>query len=378
MREEPLVVRDIRETQSGPGGAPRLVFDLDADDPRWAEFVSAHRDALPYHHPAWFRVLREAFGYSAAALGCADSSGRLSGILPLLEKKSLLAGLHHSSLPHTPVAGPLAVDGDSQQALLSAAASRIDHGQARWLQLKVTDPGAGALPAGFSSAAGDDTYVLDLPDSPQQLRFGDSRNNSRIRWAVRKASRLSVTVREASSPVDVRRWYELYLQTMREHAVPPRPLRMFEIMWEILAPGGLMRLLLAERQAGGRTELLAGSIFLLHGRTVVYAFNGRDRAQLAFRPNDAIHWKAITEAAASGFRRYDFGEVGSGNSGLVDFKEKWGAKPVGLYRYHYPRNREIERRLGAPGGFRRTAEWAWRQLPLPATATLGGWIYRCL
>ncbi len=335
-------MRDIRETlPGGPGGAQRLVFDLDADDPRWAEFVSAHRDALPYHHPAWFQVLREAFGYSAAALGCADSSGRLSGMLPLLEKKSLLAGLHHSSLPHTPVAGPLAVDGDSRQALLSAAASR-------------------------------------MPNSPQQLRFGGSRNNSRIRWAVRKASRLGVTVREASSPADVRRWYELYLQTMREHAVPPRPLRMFEIMWEILAPGGLMRLLLAERQAGGRTELLAGSIFLLHGRTVVYAFNGRDRAQLAFRPNDAIHWKAITEAAANGFRRYDFGEVGGGNDGLVDFKEKWGAKPVELYRYHYPRDREIERRLLAPGGFRRTAECAWRQLPLPATATLGRWIYRCL
>lgn len=363
---------------SGLAGAGTVVFDISPQDPRWEGLVAAHPEALPYHHPAWFQVLQEAFGYSPAALGCADGTGRLSGILPLLEKKSLLTGLHLSSLPHTPVAGPLATDEGSLRALLSAAVTRVDHSAARWLQLKVMGPGLDVHADGFSRADWDPTYVLDLPDDPEHLRFGNSRNHSRIRWAVRKASRFGVTVREASSLGDVRRWYELYLETMRGHATPPRPFRLFEMMWGILEPQDRLRLLLAERRVGGHTQLLAGSLFLFHGRTVVYAFNGRDRTQLEFRPNEAIHWKAITEACGAGFCRYDFGEVASSNGGLADFKEKWGARPIELYRYNYPRQREAERGVLGAGGLRRTAEWAWRRLPLPATAGLGTWIYRRL
>lgn len=350
-------------------------FDLEPEDPRWEDFVASHPQALPYHHPSWSRVLREAFGYHNAALGCVDGAGRLCGILPLLEKKSLLAGLHLSSLPHTPVAGPLAANADSVRALLSAAAERVDQSAARWLQLKVAGPSLDGLADGFSRLEWDATYVLNLPDDPENLRFGSSRNHSRIRWAVRKANQCGVTVRPASSLGDVRRWYRLYLETMRAHATPPRPFRLFELMWEILAPSNRIRLLLAERQAGGQAQVLAGSLFLMHGQTVVYAFNGRDRRQLQFRPNDAIHWTAITDACASGFRRYDFGEVAEGNEGLAIFKEKWGARPVSLYRYNYPRQREIERGILVPGFLRRTQEWTWRRLPLSITAGMSRWIY---
>jgi CelD/BcsL family acetyltransferase involved in cellulose biosynthesis len=368
-------VHDIRASSRDPVKGRLRAVELGSEDPRWERFAARHPGALPYHHPAWFQVLRETFGYRPAALGCADATGRLSGILPLVEKNSLLAGAHLSSLPNTPVAGPLADDRDSLRELLSAAASRVGQTRARWLQLKVTDPSLDGLVHGLSSVAWDPVYVLELPDDPAQLRFGNSRNHSAVARAVRKARRLGVTVREGSSATDVRRWYRLYLETMRDHATPPRPIRFFEVMREILAPRGLFRLLLAERQAGGRTQLLAGSVFLSHGRTVIYAFNGRDRTQLEFRPNDAIHWTAITEACGAGFRRYDFGEVGGGNDGLSRYKSKWGACPVMLYRCHYPWQREAGRGVLEPGRLRQAAEWAWRRVPLPVTAGLGRWIY---
>jgi CelD/BcsL family acetyltransferase involved in cellulose biosynthesis len=368
-----LAMRDSKGISTG-----LAVVDLQPEDPRWAQFVAGHPDALPYHDPAWSHVLQEAFGYRPVALGCADASGHLSGVLPLFEKRSLLAGVHLSSLPHTPVAGPLTTGVASLRALLSAAASRVDQSAARWLQLKVIGPSLDGFADGFSRVEWDSTYVLDLPDDADQLRFGSPRNHSRIRWSVRKAERLGVTVREASSLADVRRWYALYAQTMRAHATPPRPARLFELIWDVLASQDHVRLLLAERRAGGQTELLAGSFFLQRGRTVVYAFNGRDRTQLQYRPNDAIHWRAIADACRAGFRRYDFGEVAPTNAGLADFKEKWGAAPVALYRYDYPRQHEVERGVLSEGPLRRTAEWTWRRLPLPATERLGRWIYRRL
>ena len=351
------------------------VIELRPEDSRWADFVAGQPGALPYHHPAWSQVLQEAFGYRLAALGCTDPTGRLTGVLPLMEKKSLLAGVHLASLPNTPTAGPLAIDRPSLGALLSGVAARVDHSAASWLQLKVEGPAVDGLTRGFSGGIWGPTYVLDLPADPEHLRFGNSRHNATVRRNIRQAARLGVAVREASSFADVRRWYRLYLLTMRAHGWPPRPLRLFEVIWDILTPLGLARWLLAERSSGGPAQLLAGSLFLAHNSVIFFAFNGRDPTQLQFRPNDAIHWSAMTEACQAGRRRYDFGEVPRGNDGLVRYKEKWGAVPVDLYRYHYPRQREVERGLLAPGAFRRSAEVAWRRLPLPVTAALGGLVY---
>jgi CelD/BcsL family acetyltransferase involved in cellulose biosynthesis len=372
-----VTTADAHARAAGSSGLGLQTFDLELADPRWAEFAASHPQALPYHHPSWLRVLREAFGYRNATVGCADGAGRLCGILPLVEKKSVLTGLRLSSLPNTPVAGPLASDDSSLHALLLAATARVDASRVRWLELKVSGLGLDALMDGFSRQDWDPTYVLDLPDTPEGLRFGNSRHHSAIARAVRKAGRLGVAVRPASSLADVRRWYRLYLEAMRAHGVPPRPLQLFEAMWDVLAPRDLMRLLLAERQSGGQVQLLAGSLYLMHGQTVVFAFNGRDSSQLQFRPNDAIHWTAIMEACASGFRRYDFGEVAEANTGLSAFKEKWGAKPVPLYRYYYPQRPAMERGM-ASGSLQRTQEYAWRLLPPAMTARMGRWVYRRL
>jgi hypothetical protein len=83
------------------------VIDLSPEDTRWADFVAGQPGALPYHHPAWSQVLRETFGYRLAALGCTDATGRLTGVLPLVERKSLMAGMHLSLLLPLPVTAAL-------------------------------------------------------------------------------------------------------------------------------------------------------------------------------------------------------------------------------------------------------------------------------
>src|SRR5262249_56274015 len=106
----------------------------------------------------------------------------------------------------------------------------------------------------------------------------------------------------AETERDLRAWYGLYVDTMRWHVVPPRPYRFFEVAWQLLRPRGLLRLLLAEQHEARQSRLLAGSIFLMFGQTVFYAFNGRRREDLSLEPNDAIQWQAIHDAFRRGFR----------------------------------------------------------------------------
>src|SRR5438093_7833843 len=120
---------------------------------------------------------------------------------------------------------------------------------------------------------------------------------------------------------------------MRDIAVPPRPYQFFEVVWKRLQARGFLRLLLARQSAAGRSRLLAGSLFLMFGQTVFYAFTGWRREDMSLRPNDAIQWQAIRDACFQGFRYYDFGEVTKNNQGLAQFKSSWGGEPHWLYRY---------------------------------------------
>lgn len=344
--------------------------------------MASHPDGLIYHHPLWLHALQSEYNQIPVALACEDRAGQIRGVMPLLKTRGLpfnwgaqVLGSRLSSLPRTGMAGPLSLDPQASAALINDAIERVRGEPGTRLQIKVLANELDGLVGDVTGIPWQFTYVLELPEQSQQLRFGNSRNHGRIKWAVQKAVKSGVEVRPAETESDLQAWYRLFLDTMRWHAVPPRPYRFFKFCWETMRPQGLMRLLLAEQHQAGRTRLLAGSIFFMFNRTVTYAYSGRHREFLSLRPNDAIQWHAIHDAHRNGFRRFDFGEVPGENESLADFKTKWGAEPRQVYRYYYPALAEMGSGVSKPGPARRIAEDAWRQLPLKVTSVLGDWIY---
>jgi len=370
MQADPL--RDVIESAS-PG---HVIEVYPQTDPRWEAFVASVPNGLIYHHPAWLQVLEEAYNYKPVHLACEDSNGQLRGILPIFYMRGLFTGRRFASLPRTPVGGPLAYNEAAIAALVRAARERVSEEPGAQLQLKMVSNALDGLVEGVVGVRWRATYLRELPERPELLHMGNSRNHARIKWAINKARRLGVQICPAETECELRDWYELYLDTMRWVAVPPRPYRFFEVAWKHLQSRGLMRLLLAKHYEAGRSRLLAGSLFLLFGRTVFYAFAGWRRTDLSLRPNDAIHWWAMHDACTHGFRYYDFGEVTRENQGLAEFKSKWGAEPTWLYRYYYPAPRELEMSiLESNSRFRQLANAAWRRLPLQATALLSNWAH---
>ena len=345
-------------------------------DPRWDAFVEAHPDARVFHHSLWLRCLRRESGRRPLALAWEGPAGRLEGVLPLLETRGLPFvnrqppwGPRLSSLPRTPLAGVVSDDASAAVALLEAAMLRA---RARGvpLQLKTERGDLADVAAGLARVPWRTTYVRELPEASEQLRFGNSRNHSRIRWAVSRARASGVSVRPAEREDDVRAWYRLYLETMRSHAVPPRSLGFFKELWRRLRPRGYLRLLLAEQRTPAGIRLLAGSIFLLFGRTVFYAFTGATRAGLGAHPHDLIQWQAMHDACDAGYRRYDLGEVARGQEGLAAFKRKWGADPASIFHYYAPPIANLDDPFAAEAesSLRTTL---WQRVPLPATRAAG-------
>lgn len=365
----------------------RRVIQMDMRDPRWDSFVLTAQGATVFHHSGWLAALEHEYGQRPLKLACEEPDGTLSGILPLMVTRGLpfgiggaSAGRRLSSLPRTPVAGPLGTSDAVLRALVEAAVARARPAGLR-LQLKQAARTLDDLMPGLQGTPWRLSYVKPLPDDPDRLRFGKSRNHARIAWAVRKAEREGLRVRDAVTEADLRDWYRLYLDVNRWRGIPARPYRLFQAAWEQLRPGGFLRLLLVHREQSGRDVLLAGSLLLMLGETAFYAFNGGLKEALHLRPNDLLQWHAMRDAAAAGYRWYDFGEVADGNEGLAGFKAKWDTETRALMRYHWPPLPRGEIEYSRPGDrpwLRRIALGAWHGVPLSVTAFTGDQVYRFL
>jgi hypothetical protein len=347
--------------------------------------VQSHPEGTVFHHSAWMRVLTYSSTRQPICLACVDEVGAIHGVLPLLKTPGFWCNLgpqtlkrRISSLPRTPVTGPLALDPGSANLLVQAAIDLSRRPPRSLLELKLGTIETATMVTAYNIVPWEEHYVLTLPDTPEELRFGNSVTRHRIKSAVKKAVSHGIEVRQAESEEDLRGWYQLYLDTMRWHGAIARPYHLFAAMWQFLRPKGLFRLVLAEQSRNGARKLLSGYILLMGGRTIHCYVNGRQKEDLGLHPNDIILWHVIHDACKEGFRKIDFLEV-QGQHGLADFKSKWGAKPVPSYRFYLP---AYERRhgsaVGIPSYRQRLMTAVWRRLPLRATASIAGWIHQYL
>jgi hypothetical protein len=348
----------------------------------WDNFVSSHPDGKIYHTSNWIKALENESGTKNVNLVCLDEEDKIEGIFPLLYTRGFPFGAgglpgskRLSSLPRTPLAGPLAYEDEIYNALIDKAVELVKEDKDIKLQIKSLGESLTYSGEKFTSVAWRETYIYEIPPSGEEIRFGNSRNHSAIKRAVNKAERSGLTIRTVTSPKELRQWYLMYLETMAFHMTPARSFSFFKDLWEKLAPQNLMRVDLAVLND---KEILSGSIFFSFNDTVIYGFNGSKRDLFDFRPNDLLHWNAIHTAQKEGFKYYDMGEVQAEQEGLAAYKSKWCNLKRMIYHYYYPLEPEnIEASIDtAPSG--KMKKTIWKKIPLPLTEVMGRFIYRYL
>jgi hypothetical protein len=380
-----MTVSDWLPAACGANSQSLKVTETDPlTDPRWEAFVLEHPNGSIYHHPGWLGALESEYHQETVYLICENAEGQVLSILPMAQTRGLpfgvggpLGGRRLSSLPRTPIGGPLSNDPSATSALLQETVQRVISNPGVQLQLKTQERELDGLIDGVVSTPWRMSYILELPpNSAAPFRISDSNNRSAVKRAINKAEKQGVQVRPAETEAELKAWYWLYLDSMRRNVVPPRPYRFFAALWQLLRPKGMMELLIAEHHVMGRRRIIAGSVFLSFRDTVSYAFGGSGFGDISLRPNDVIMWQAINDACRRGFHRFDFGEVPEGDDDLARFKKKWGAEPVRMYRYYYPARPEVEASSHESGGnVLSLGKAVWRRMPLRATAWIGDLLY---
>ncbi len=321
-----------------------------------------------YHDERWVLGLSRAFRFEAIFLAASESGVLVAG-LPLLRVPALLGPARLVSLPFSYAAGPMARSEDAARALLEEAVRLAGERGTKRAEIKQANPPWDAAD-GYVRNVHYHAYRLDTSGSESDI-FKRLHKSSTQR-GIRKAEKSGVRVRVGSSHRDWLEMARLQERTSHGHGVPAPPRGFFLVLCKALQEAGLSQLYLAEVPDRGA----AAAIVVWKGpREWIYAFGASRDELLEYRPNHALLWTAIRDAAAAGVV-FDFGRAAPEQEGLVEFKRRWGGEPVPLAYDYWPGagGLNVARRdQGALGA----AAKLWSALPAPV-ARMGSALYRYL
>lgn len=350
---------------TGPSNvAPPAVRELPPSEAEaWDAYLAGRPEATLYQTAAWAHVVRRVFGHRMAPLAC-EAGEALRGVLPLYRVHLPLLGAKLLSIPFDVFSGgPLADDAAAEAALLEACRERGRASRAGYLQLRCRGRLAEAERLGFRESS--PLVVTRMEVAGEEEAW--SNVSKHHRRSVKTAAKRGVAVRLAESLEDVRSFQRVYLRTFRAFGTPPYPWKYFRIVWEELRPVGGVHVIVASMDGAD----VGGMLLFGWNRTLVMKFAVGLEEAVAARVYAALYWRAIQLAAERGYRDVSWGSSAPKQTGLIEFKERWGAVTQPVVFYDLPLRGEppdIEKYYDSEGFVRK----AWTKLPLWTTGVLGG------
>jgi FemAB-related protein (PEP-CTERM system-associated) len=344
-----------------PSVAVLIVDAADADKERWDEYVLRNPAATFFHRFGWRNVLSQAFGHRAHYL-IAEREGRVVGVLPLGEIKSLLFGHSLISTPFCVVGGAVADDDAARDALVEAACKRARELDVSYLELRHDArlrpdwPCKDSQYVTFRKAisASDDENLKAIPRKQRAVvRQGiDAGLVGRIDETLDSLwSMYSESVRNLGTPVFSRRYFELLQKE-------------FGADCEIMAV-----------DSQGKTVSAVMS-FYFRDEVLPY-YGGGSVAARGAKANDFMYWSVMKRAAARGIRLFDYGRSKVG-TGPYSFKKNWGFEPQPLhYEYYLVKAKEMPNVSPTNPKYSLMIN-VWRRMPLGLSRLLGPLIARNL
>ena len=188
----------------------RIVVEAAApgDAAAWDDFVASRPDAHGYHEWAWRDVLERSFGHPSTYL-MARSGGAVTGVLPLVEMRSLLFGHFLTSLPFVNYGGVLATSPEAGQALAEAARNLGRVRGCRHVELRHVD-----------------RRFLDLPVRQHKVTMRLplaagmwERFDRKVRNQIRKAEKSGLTAERGGGRL-LPEFYAVFAHNMRDLGTP--------------------------------------------------------------------------------------------------------------------------------------------------------------
>jgi hypothetical protein len=282
------------------------------------ELSADSASVLGYHYPFYLDMLTTIEVGEPICLG-ARCEGKLIGYLPALTKKSA-AGVVIGSLPYFgPNAGVLCANERREQvhlALLDELAQRSRTANALSCAIYT--------PFHFNDFG---LYERALPGWEVVERFTqyqrlDSREPAKgIRYDLRKAQRLGVTVLTEVTTERMATFYSIYEKNCHEFGIPLKPQTAVEWLSRAERVRKHTRLYFAFHEG----QMIGGLMMIWSPKVASYYIPCSLTEARSLQPSTVLIDAAMAEAREQGIEFWNWESSPGRDSGVYQFKKKWGA-----------------------------------------------------
>ncbi len=332
----------------------------DSDFPKWDAFVENCPEATFFHLAGWKTVLEKAFKHPTFYL-YAERDGKVEGVLPLSQVKSLLFGNTLISTPFCVYGGVSATTDEARLVLNSAACElakelQVDALEIRNLEYFEQDWPTKELYVTFRKEIDPDPEV-NLKAIPRKQRA-----------MVRKGIKAGLVSEEVEG---WQRLYQVYSESVRNLGTPVFSARYFKVLREVF--GEACRVLMVKHQ----DQDIAGVMSFYFRDQVLPYYGGSRSIARGVKGNDFMYWELMRRSGEQGVRVFDYGRSKEG-TGSYSFKKNWGFSPEPLYyQYFLVKSEEIPEINPMNPKYQLFIK-AWKKLPLPLSNFIGPMLSRNL
>jgi Acetyltransferase (GNAT) domain len=229
---------------------------------------------------------------------------------------SWITGNRMVSLPFSDHCEPLVDSSDVLMHTIAAINAHVREKKWRYFEVRPLN----GLSCGDSSSHLGEPYVhhqLDL--TPTLKSLFDHFHKDSTQRKIRRAEREGILCKEGRSESFLSAFYSMFLLTRRRHNIPPQPLQWFRNLIDCFEDALQIRIAFKNDQP------VAAILTLRHKNTLTYKYGCSDPRMNKFGGTQMLFWKAIEDAKRVGLTRFDLGRSDAKHTGLITFKDRWGA-----------------------------------------------------
>ena len=314
-------------------------------DSRWDIFLAKHARASLFHSSPWLKALQQTYGYSATGFTTSAPGQELESAIVFCRVESWLTGRRLVSLPFSDHCEPLVDRPEDLAAIVACLEEELR--TKKWNYAEIRSLSESAIPSSLCLTRTQYSFhEIDL-QPPLAAIFASFHKDS-IQRKIRRAEREKLCYDEGTSDKLLDEFYQLLTTTRRRHHVPPQSKAWFKNLRACFKDDFKIRIARKDGKA------LATMLTLRHKDALVYKYGGSDVDHNNLGPMHLLYWMAIQDAKALGLRYFDLGRTDAGQSGLITFKNRWGAKQLPLTYSRHP-SAEVSQPICSNSLLRRSA-----------------------
>ena len=342
-----------------------VISDLHKDDiEAWDGFVDNHEKGTLYHKAAWASLIQTSLGQTPRYLKATDTEGKIVGVLPLIQLKSLIFGNFLVSMPYFNYGGVLANSDEIATLLVNASTQLADKLDVSHVQYRCSLP---CMSKSFPVATHKVNMVLDLPDSQEALGSAiGAKRRSQIKRPIREGVTHKIGGKELLND-----FYDVFCINMRDLGTPVYSKKLFKNIFETFPENTKICVVYWEGKP-------VSTGFLMHYKDkleIPWASTVRYANRISV--NMYLYWQILSYAIEQGFKQFDFGRS-TVDAGTYKFKKQWGAQPQPCYWYHYVPEGKALPDLSPDNESFGLAIKIWQKLPISITKAIGPHIVKAI